>query len=160
MNAASWLPTVNAGLNALAAALLVAGWIAIRRGRPRAHRTAMVAAFAVSTVFLGCYLTYHWLVGHVPFAGTGIVRPVYFAILISHVVLATVVPVLAIAMFALAIRGRFETHRRVGRVALPIWLYVSVTGVVIYLMVYHVYPAPRVEPPPQEPMMERAAAPA
>lgn len=141
MNPVAWLPTVNAGLNAVAAVLLLTGWVAIRRGRPRAHRAAMVAAFAVSTIFLACYLTYHWLVGHVPFAGRGLIRPVYFAILITHVVLATVVPVLAIAMFVLAFRGRWEIHRRLGRVTLPIWLYVSVTGVVIYLMVYHFYPA-------------------
>jgi putative membrane protein len=131
------LATTNALLNALATVLLVAGWRFIRRGDVRRHRAAMVAAFAVSAVFLVCYLTYHALVGHVPFRGQGAVRPVYFTILISHIVLAAAVPVLAIAMFVLAWRGRFETHRRLGRIALPIWLYVSVTGVLIYLMLYH-----------------------
>jgi uncharacterized membrane protein YozB (DUF420 family) len=97
----------------------------------------MVAAFAVSAVFLICYLTYHWLVGHVAFRGQGLVRPVYFTILLSHILLAVTVPVLAIAMFILAWRGRFDAHRRLGRITLPIWLYVSATGVLIYLMLYH-----------------------
>lgn len=146
------LATTNAVLNALATLLLIAGWVFIRRGNWRAHRAAMVAAFLVSTVFLACYLTYHYLVGHVPFAGQGAARPVYFTILISHILLAVTVPVLAISMFVLALRGRWEAHRRLGRIALPIWLYVSVTGVVIYLMLYHAYPGP-----PAEPMMERTA---
>jgi uncharacterized membrane protein YozB (DUF420 family) len=131
------LATVNAILNSIAAVLLVAGWRFIKRGDVRAHRAAMVAAFLVSAVFLACYLSYHWLVGHVPFRGQGAVRPVYFAILISHIVLAMAVPVLALRMFFLAWRGRFDAHRRLGRLALPIWLYVSVTGVIIYLMLYH-----------------------
>jgi len=138
--AAHWLPAVNAGLNTLATLLLAAGWIFIRRGQWRAHRAAMVAAFAVSTLFLACYLTYHWLVGHVPFTGQGGVRVVYFAILLTHILLAVTVPVLAIAMFVLALRGRWDAHRRLGRITMPIWLYVSITGVVIYLMLYHFYP--------------------
>jgi uncharacterized membrane protein YozB (DUF420 family) len=132
------LATTNAVLNGIATLLLVAGWIAIARGRWRAHRACMVAAFVVSAVFLACYLTYHWLVGHVPFRGVGPIRAVYFAILISHILLAVTVPVLAIAMFVLAWRGRWAGHRRLGRVTLPIWLYVSVTGVVIYLMLYRI----------------------
>ncbi len=143
---APWLPTVNAALNALATALLVAGWMLVRRGNWRAHRNAMVAAFAVSTVFLVSYLTYHAIVGHVPFAGRGGVRWLYFAILVSHILLAATVPVLAIAMFILAARGRWAAHRRLGKVTLPIWLYVSVTGVVIYLMLYHFYPGGQGEP--------------
>ena len=131
------LATTNADLNALSTVLLLTGWVFIKRGNVRAHRAAMVSAFLVSSVFLACYLTYHYLVGHVPFRGQGAVRGVYFTILISHILLAVTVPVLAIAMFALAWRGRWETHRRLGRIALPIWLYVSVTGVVIYLMLYH-----------------------
>ncbi|MFM7034668.1 MAG: DUF420 domain-containing protein [Planctomycetia bacterium] len=102
----------------------------------KAHRAAMVAAFAVSAVFLVCYLTYHYLVGHVPFRGQGPIRVVYFTILISHILLAVTVPVLAIAMLVLAWRGRWEGHRRLGRVTMPIWLYVSVTGVIVYLMLY------------------------
>lgn len=130
------LATTNAVLNGIATLLLVAGWIAIARGNWKAHRACMIAAFAVSAVFLACYLTYHWLVGHVPFRGQGPIRAVYFSILISHILLAVAVPVLAIAMFVLAWRGRWAAHRRLGRVTLPIWLYVSVTGVVIYLMLY------------------------
>ena len=139
------LATVNAVLNAVATVLLVAGWILIRQGRWRAHRAAMLAAFAVSAVFLACYLSYHWLVGHVPFAGQGSARIVYFTILISHIILAVLVPILAITMFVLAWRGRWEAHRRLGRVTMPIWLYVSVTGVVIYLMLYHLFPGPAAE---------------
>lgn len=140
------LPAVNASLNAVATLLLVAGWVFIRRGQWRAHRAAMTAAFAVSAVFLVCYLVYHAFVGHVSFTGRGLVRTVYFTILISHILLAVTVPVLAIAMFVLAARGRFDAHRRLGRMALPIWLYVSVTGVVIYLMLYRFYPGPAAEP--------------
>jgi uncharacterized membrane protein YozB (DUF420 family) len=131
------LATTNAALNSLAAVLLVAGWMFIKRGNVRAHRAAMVAAFVTSAVFLACYLTYHWLVGHVPFRGVGTVRTVYFAILISHILLAVAVPVLALRMFFLAWKGRWEAHRRLGRWTMPIWLYVSVTGVVIYAMLYH-----------------------
>ena len=148
-DAAQWLPAVNATLNTLATVLLAAGWILIRRGHWRAHRAAMIAAFAVSTLFLACYLTYHALVGHVPFTGQGMARSIYFSILITHIVLAVTVPVLAVAMFALAARGRWEAHRRLGKITMPIWLYVSVTGVVIYLMLYHFYPGGR-----QEPMIE------
>jgi uncharacterized membrane protein YozB (DUF420 family) len=136
------LATTNAVLNGLATLLLVAGWVLARQGRVRAHRAVMIAAFATSAVFLACYLTYHWLVGHVPFRGTGGVRTVYFAILISHILLAVAVPVLALRMFFLAWKGRWDAHRRLGRITLPIWLYVSVTGVVIYLMLYHWFPGP------------------
>jgi uncharacterized membrane protein YozB (DUF420 family) len=134
--AAHPLATTNAVLNTIATLLLVAGWIFIRQGNWRAHRAAMIAAFAVSAIFLACYLTYHYLVGHVPFRGQGPIRTVYFAILISHILLAVTVPILAISMFVLAFRRRLDAHRRLGRIALPIWLYVSVTGVVIYLMLY------------------------
>lgn len=130
------LATTNAVLNTLATVLLVAGWVFIRRGQVKAHRAMMVAAFATSAVFLVCYLTYHYLVGHVPFRGQGPIRLVYFSILISHILLAVAVPVLAITMFVLAWRGRWAAHRRLGKVTMPIWLYVSVTGVVVYLMLY------------------------
>ena len=134
------LATTNAVLNGLSTVLLVAGWVFIRRGQVAAHRAAMVAAFATSAVFLACYLTYHRLVGHVPFQGVGPVRTVYFAVLISHILLAVAVPVLALRMLFLAWRRRFDAHRRLGRITLPIWLYVSVTGVVIYLMLYVLFP--------------------
>jgi len=136
------LATLNAVLNAVATLLLAAGWLFIARGHWRAHRAAMVAAFLVSACFLVSYLTYHYLVGHVSFAGQGTVRLVYLGILLTHIVLAVAVPFLAIATFVLAWRGKWRQHRLLGRVTLPIWLYVSVTGVVIYAMVYHLYPAP------------------
>jgi uncharacterized membrane protein YozB (DUF420 family) len=134
------LATTNAVLNALATVLLVAGWVFIARGQWKAHRIAMIAAFAVSAVFLVCYLTYHYLVGHVPFRGQGPVRTVYFAILITHIILAVFVPILALRMFFLAWKGRWDAHRRLGKITMPIWLYVSVTGVVIYAMLYHLFP--------------------
>jgi len=135
------LATTNAVLNAVSTLLLVAGWIAIARGNWRVHRAAMIAAFAVSAVFLACYLTYHYLVGHVPFHGQGHVRTLYFTILVTHIVLAVFVPILALRMFFLASKGRWEAHRRLGKITMPIWLYVSVTGVVIYAMLYHLFPA-------------------
>lgn len=134
------LATTNAVLNALSTVLLVAGWVFIARGQWKAHRAAMIAAFAVSAVFLVCYLTYHYLVGHVPFKGQGPVRTVYFVILITHIVLAVFVPILALRMFFLAWKGRWQAHRRLGKITMPIWLYVSVTGVVIYAMLYHLFP--------------------
>ncbi len=135
------LATTNAVLNSLATVLLVAGWVFIRRGDWRAHRAAMVAAFATSAVFLVCYLVYHYLEGSRKYAGPDSLRPVYYAILLTHVVLAAAVPFLALRMFFLAWRGRWEAHRRLGRVTMPVWLYVSVTGVVIYGMLYHLPPA-------------------
>lgn len=140
------LATVNAVLNAVATVLLIAGWLAIRAGSWRLHRAAMLAAFTVSAIFLICYLTYHALVGHVPFAGQGAVRVVYFAILISHILLAAAVPLLALTMLWLAFRRRWAAHVRLGRITMPLWLYVSVTGVVIYLMLYHLYPGDREDP--------------
>lgn len=134
------LATTNAVLNSIAAVLLVVGWVCIARGHWRAHRAAMVAAFVVSAIFLVSYLTYHALAGSVPFRGQGAVRPVYFTILITHVVLAAAVPALALRMFFLAWKGRWDAHRRLGRITMPVWLYVSVTGVVIYLMLYHLFP--------------------
>jgi len=130
------LATLNALLNALAAVLLVTGWVLVRRGRRNAHRAAMIAAFVVSTLFLVSYLTRYAIEGTHRFAGPPALRPVYLAILFSHVPLAALVPVAALRMFLLAWRGDWQAHRRLGRVTLPVWLYVSVTGVVIYLMLY------------------------
>lgn len=130
------LATANAVLNALAAVLLVAGWVLIRRGRVKAHRTVMIAAFAVSTLFLVSYLTRYAIEGTHRFTGPDAVRPIYLGILATHVPLAAAVPLLALRMFFLAWKGRFDAHRRLGRITLPIWLYVSVTGVLIYFMLY------------------------
>lgn len=130
------LPTVNAVLNGAAATLLVAGFFLVRSGRREAHRRVMTSAFACSILFLVSYLVYHAEVGSVRFQGTGAVRTVYLSILLTHTVLAAAVPFLALTTLVLARRERFESHRRLARVTLPIWLYVSVTGVVIYLMLY------------------------
>lgn len=130
------LPTVNAFLNGTAALLLCAGYVLVRTGRREAHRRAMTAAFLCSVLFLVSYLVYHAEVGSVRFQGTGTVRTVYLSILLTHTLLAGAVPFLAVWSIVLARRGRLETHRRVARVTLPVWLYVSVTGVVIYAMLY------------------------
>lgn len=134
------LATVNAVLNTLAAILLVAGWVCVRRGNVKAHRAAMLAAFVVSSVFLVSYLTRYAIEGSHRFAGPESVKPVYLAILFTHIPLAALVPILALRMFFLAWKGRFDAHRRLGRITLPIWLYVSVTGVLVYLMLYRWFP--------------------
>ena len=130
------LPALNAGLNGLAALFLVAGFVMIRRRRIAEHRFCMLTAFGCSIAFLVSYLVYHYQVGSVPFQGTGTVRTVYFAILITHTVLAALVPFLASVTLYRALRERFDRHRALARWTLPIWLYVSVTGVVIYWMLY------------------------
>jgi uncharacterized membrane protein YozB (DUF420 family) len=130
------LPTLNAFLNGTCALLLATGFVLIRRRRLDAHRLCMATAFAVSVLFLVSYLVYHAQVGSVPFPGRGWIRPVYFTILISHTVLAAVVPPLAVTTLVLAARGKYARHRRLARWTLPIWLYVSVTGVLVYWMLY------------------------
>jgi uncharacterized membrane protein YozB (DUF420 family) len=130
------LPALNAALNSLSAVFLIAGYLFIRAKNRDAHRACMLAAFFCSTVFLISYLVYHFQVGSVGFKGQGWIRPVYFTILISHTILATAVVPLALITLVRALRERFDAHRRIARWTLPIWLYVSVTGVVIYLMLY------------------------
>jgi uncharacterized membrane protein YozB (DUF420 family) len=135
----SLLPTVNATLNALSAVLLVCGYLLIRRRRIDQHRRVMQTAFATSCLFLVCYLVYHAQVGSVPFHHEGTtLRTVYLAILLTHTVLAATVPVLAIITLRRALAARYDKHRQIARWTLPIWLYVSVTGVVVYIMLYHV----------------------
>jgi putative membrane protein len=130
------LPAVNAVLNATAAVLLVCGFALIRAGRKQAHRRVMLAAFGVSTVFLVCYLVHHWQVGAVLFPGTGAIRSIYLSVLLTHTLLAITVPPLAIVTLSRGLGGRYDGHRRIARWTLPIWLYVSVTGVVVYWMLY------------------------
>jgi putative membrane protein len=130
------LPALNATLNALAALLLVIGFVLIRNKRWIAHRNVMVAALVCSTLFLTSYLIYHSQVGSVHFPGTGTARVVYFTVLISHTLLAATVPVLAGITVVRAFRRRFDRHMALARWTLPIWLYVSVTGVVVYWMLY------------------------
>jgi uncharacterized membrane protein YozB (DUF420 family) len=135
------LPTLNAILNSIATVLLVAGYDRIRRREIVQHRACMLAAFAVSVVFLISYVIYHYNVGSVRFPGQGLVRTLYLLMLFTHVVLAALVPFLAIATLFLAFRGSFDRHRRLARWTLPIWLYVSVTGVLVYVVLYVVYGA-------------------
>jgi putative membrane protein len=141
--AAHPLVTVNAALNATATVLLVAGYLLIKRKHEIAHRNVMLAAFGVSVAFLTCYLIYHVGVMQgksTPFAETGPVRYAYYAILISHIILAATVPFLAAANIYLGLIDSRQRHRRLARWTFPIWLYVSITGVVIYVMLYHLYP--------------------
>lgn len=130
------LPSFNACLNATAAVLLTWGYILIRGGRREQHRRAMLAAFATSSLFLVCYVTYHLQVGSVHYTHTGMLRTLYFSILISHTILAATVPVLAVITLSRGLRARYPAHRAIARWTLPIWLYVSVTGVIVYLMLY------------------------
>ncbi len=133
----------NAALNGTSALLLASGYFFIRRKQIQAHRACMVAAFAVSTIFLASYLIYHARVGVVHFTGQGWIRPVYFALLLSHTILAVVILPLAIMTIRRAWKGQFERHRAIARWTLPLWFYVSVTGVIIYLLLYQLYP-PRI----------------
>ena len=130
------LPALNATLNAIAAALLVGGYIMIRRRRIAAHKRYMLSAFATSALFLASYLVYHYNIGSRPFTGQGPIRVVYFTILITHVVLAAAILPMALITLNHALRERFERHVPIARWTLPIWLYVSVTGVVVYWMLY------------------------
>ena len=130
------LPAVNATLNGIATIFLAVGWMFIKRRDMRRHRACMIAAFAMSALFLVSYLVYHANVGSVPFQGQGTIRYVYFAILITHIILAAVILPLALMTLSRALAGRFDRHRAIARWTLPIWLYVSVTGVVIYVMLY------------------------
>jgi uncharacterized membrane protein YozB (DUF420 family) len=134
------LATTDAVLNGIATVLLVSGFVLIKRGHERAHKWAMLAALGVSTAFLTCYLTYHLNSEPVRFGGSGAIRPVYFSILISHVALAATVPVLAIWTAVLGLRDRRAAHRKLAWWTFPIWLYVSITGVIVDLMLYHLYP--------------------
>src|SRR2546426_4641248 len=138
----SFLPLLNALLNSTSAVLLVTGFVLIRRQRVRAHRNCQVSAVVTSTLFLASYLTYHYYHGATRFAGQGIVRPIYFTILISHTILAIVIVPLVLVTLYRAAHGDFVRHRKVARWTLPIWLYVSVTGVIVYLMLYRIYPGP------------------
>jgi uncharacterized membrane protein YozB (DUF420 family) len=134
------LPAVNAFLNGSAAVLLVWGYLLIRRRQVQTHKRVMLAAFAISCAFLTCYLIYHAHVGSVPFRHPGVVRTVYLSILATHTVLAAAVPPLAIITLSRGLSSRFDRHRAIARWTFPIWLYVSVTGVVVYLMLYKLQP--------------------
>jgi putative membrane protein len=130
------LPTVNASLNALSGVFLLVGYVLIRRRQITAHRNAMLGAFASSTLFLISYLVYHAQAGSRPFTGQGVIRYVYFAILISHVILATAILPMAIATLSRGLRGNYVAHKRIAKWTFPTWMYVSVTGVIVYVMLY------------------------
>jgi protein SCO1/2/putative membrane protein len=145
VNAPNWvytLPSINAALNTLATVLLVSGYLLIHRGQKVAHKRVMLSAFATSVLFLVFYLTYHFALKHYtgvsskPFQGQGLIRPIYFTILITHVILAAVVPFLAMVTIYRGLKGQWAKHRRIARITFPIWLYVSLTGVIIYGMLY------------------------
>ena len=135
----SALPTLNAFLNGTSAVLLTVGYVFIRRKKVTAHKTCMVTAFGVSSLFLVSYLIYHYRVGSVTFGGTGWIRPLYFTLLVSHIVLAMCIVPLALLTIYHAWAEQFEKHMRIARWTLPLWLYVSVTGVIVYWMLYHLY---------------------
>jgi putative membrane protein len=137
----SYLPHLNAFLNTTSTLFLIAGYRFIRAGFIQAHRNSQIAALVTSSCFLISYLTYHYYHGDTPFPGQGIVRPFYFAILITHVILAIVIVPLVVITLYRAVRGDFIRHRRIARWTLPLWLYVSVTGVIVYLMLYRIYPS-------------------
>jgi uncharacterized membrane protein YozB (DUF420 family) len=134
-------PAIDATLNGTSAVLLLVGRGFIKRGQMAAHRAVMIAALASSSIFLVCYLYYHWHVGSVHFQGQGWSRPVYFSILISHTILAAVIVPMIIITLSRALRERFDRHRAIARWTYPLWMYVSVTGVIVYLMLYHLFAA-------------------
>ena len=131
------LPTLNASLNALASVFLVTGYVMIRSRRIDAHRRCMLSALGTSALFLISYVIYHANAGSVPFRGTGTIRVVYFTVLIPHIILAAAILPLALVTTARGLRGDYTRHVRIARWTLPMWLYVSVTGVIVYLMLYH-----------------------
>ena len=133
------LPATNAGLNAACTVLLLCGYLFIRNGKIRWHRASMIAAFACSSVFLALYLYFHAHAGVIRFGGQGWIRPVYFTILVSHTTLAVVIVPLVLITLSRALRERFDRHRKIARWTLPLWLYVSVTGVIVYWLLYIAY---------------------
>ena len=146
MKIVAYLPHINAALNSISSLFLVMGVTFILRKNVKAHRACMIAAFSASTSFLASYLTYHSLLvyylgqGPTKFLGQGWVRPIYFFILTSHTILAVVVTPLVLVALYRALRGKFDRHRSIARFAAPVWLYVSITGVIVYLMLYQIYP--------------------
>ena len=136
----SYFPALNAGLNGTSAVLLLTGRYLISRGRMAAHRTCMIAAVAASALFLDCYVFFHYKAGNILFLGQGWVRPLYFTILATHVVLAMVIVPLAVITLNRGLRARYDRHRTIARWTWPLWMYVSVTGVLVYFMLYRWFP--------------------
>ena len=136
-----YLPHLNACLNGTSAILLFSGWRFIKAHNVVAHRACQISALIVSLLFLTSYLTYHYYHGTTRFQGTGLARPLYFTILTSHTILAVVIVPLVALTFYRAFRADFVRHRRIARITLPLWFYVSITGVIVYLMLYQIYPS-------------------
>ena len=132
----SLLPTINAILNATSGALVLLGYRNIRRGKDAIHKKFMLTAIGVSALFLASYLIYHWEVGSIKFQGEGIIRIIYFSILISHTILAVIIVPMVFRTVYLALKGQYAKHRKIAKVTFPIWVYVSATGVIVYLMLY------------------------
>jgi uncharacterized membrane protein YozB (DUF420 family) len=136
----TYFPALNASLNGTSAVLLLTGRMLIAKRRMAAHRVCMIAAVAASALFLICYLFFHWKVGNILFLGQGWARPVYFAILISHVTLAIVIVPMTIVTLSRGLKARYDKHRAIARWTWPLWMYVSVTGVIVYFMLYRWFP--------------------
>jgi len=136
----AYFPALNASLNGTSAVLLLTGRVLIAKRRMAAHRVCMIAAMAASALFLICYLFFHWKVGNILFLGHGWARPVYFAILISHVTLAIVIVPMTIVTLSRGLKARYDKHRAIARWTWPLWMYVSVTGVIVYFMLYRWFP--------------------
>ena len=151
------LPLINACLNGLATLFLTLGFIFIKRGNKIAHRNCMVSAFVTSAVFLACYLTYHFSTGATRFVEPEWFRPIYLVLLFTHVVLAVVILPLIFMTFSRALKERFEQHKKIARWTWPLWMYVSITGVLIYLLLYQIFPQPKPAPTPS-PIAEQPAA--
>lgn len=134
------LPLINACLNMLSSVFLILGWITVKKNKVEAHKKLMITAFATSALFLACYLYYHFTAGHFKFTGEGTIRTVYFIILVPHILLAMVMVPMILRTFYLAFKDEREKHRKIAKVTLPIWLYVSLTGVILYLYIYVWFP--------------------
>ena len=141
MDIIPYLPSLQAILNSIAAILIMTGYFYVRKGNKTAHRKCMILALVTSGFFLISYIYYHWNIGNVPFAGQGLIRPVYFTILFTHIFFALSMLALVPVTVGLAIKGNTSKHRKFARITLPIWFYVSVTGVIVYLLVFHIYAA-------------------
>ena len=146
------LPLINACLNGLATVFLTLGFIFIKRGNKTAHRNCMVSAFVISAVFLACYLIYHFSTGATRFVEPAWFKPIYLAILIPHIIFAVVILPLIFMTFSRALKERFELHKKIARWTWPLWMFVSITGVLIYLLLYQVFPQPKGSKPEPIPL--------
>ena len=133
----SLLPTLNAFLNGTSALLVLSGYRQIKHSNKAAHKKFMLSAIAVSAIFFASYLTYHWEVGSVKFQGSGVIRWLYFSVLITHTILAVIIVPMVLRTVYLALKGKFSNHRKIARWTFPVWVYVSFSGIVVYLMLYH-----------------------